>query len=501
MVDTPDSPVIHTITSNDSLAGLSDHFYGTPLLADLIQEKNEKEKNIKLDPKKLPQGASLRIPGTSKNPDQQYWLQQVNLIFRNRNIFHVNFQFQGIDEVLAPSPILVPLMPSESVFGTEITLSVEGLCYQLEGGTQKVFENDDFSFEWKQDPAKAQKPSDLNAKITIKAKNLWKMGDDERAELRTNFDNFCSEIEKQELKGLIIPGGTALVTPLVAESLPATLDETLLFRYGFNKGIGSDSTPYVDLLPGMRLRLESSASQYIELGSKMNGPVASGQFFYTLGRNPDQQITFDAFLDSISAPDTPFAPPTWNVAGSLLGLHRPGAARRHYRLFYPSQTKNPDSSGDARATNEITLIGADTLEDLKTATQSFTTSGELGKAKPGNKPIIAFTLRGWALVVPEIEVFITRRIGRQVDQLTRYVPLGMTVRQVVDNMFPVWHPNILLVGGGQPVRVMRLFSLANGIPEYRLIEFRLSSGIDYEPGLFDLPLAMGDHLEIRLTTP
>ncbi|MGB7873399.1 MAG: hypothetical protein WBL25_03370, partial [Anaerolineales bacterium] len=199
--------------------------------------------------------------------------------------------------------------------------------------------------------------------------------------------------------------------------------------------------------------------------------------------------------------DTPFASSDQNVVGSLIDLHRPGTARRHYRLFYPSQMRSSDSTGDSSLESELTLIGADTLKDLKTATQTFTTKGIIDKASSGNNPIIAFTLRGKSIVIPEIHIFITRIVGNRVDHFAQYVPLGTTLRQVIDNMVPIWYPNILLTGGGQPIIVRRLFSMANGIPAYRQVEFRLSSGVDFQQRLFDLPLAMGDHLEITLKTP
>lgn len=502
MADTLETPFIHTIKGSDTLISISQQYYGTSLLWELIRDRNSTPENP-IDPNKLRPSDTLVIPGAS----QFFWQRQIELILSNRNIFHVYFPFHGRDEKFASSPVLVPLIPSGSIFATELPLSIESLCRKNEGIAQKAFENDDFNFEWNPDPAKAKKSSDIDAKITIKANNAWKMEQAARDTLRANFVDFRSAVEALELEGTIIPGGTAILAQLVAEALPATLDETLFFRYGFNSGFGSDSSPYVDLHPGMRLRLEYSAHQYIAPGSSLNGPVGSGQFFYTVGRNRDQQITFDAFLGAISAPDISFAPASQNVAASLIDLHAAGNARRHYRLFYPAQIKSVDSS----LSNNITLIGADTLTDLKTATQAYTTSGDTGEASSDNQPIIAFTLRGRSIVIPEIEISFTRKIGRQVEQVARYVPLGTTLRQLMDELVPTWHADIFLTGGAKPVTLSRLFSLTNGLPVYRQIQFHLFptldldrsvlEGIDLDRSVLDLPLAMGDRLDVTLAAP
>jgi hypothetical protein len=188
-------------------------------------------------------------------------------------------------------------------------------------------------------------------------------------------------------------------------------------------------------------------------------------------------------------------------------LHAAGNARRHYRLFYPAQIK----SGDSSLSNNVTLIGADTLTDLKTATQAYTTSGDTGVASSDNQPIIAFTLRGSSIVIPEIEIAFTRKIGRQVEQVVRYVPLGTTLRQLMDDLVPTWHPDIFLNSGVKPVTLSRLFSLKDGLPAYRQIQFHLFptldldqsvlEGIDLDRSVLDLPLTMGDHLDVTLAAP
>jgi len=493
MTDTPDEvPVIHTITSNDTLDGLSDHFYGTPLLGYLIKEKTERDKNVTIDPRKLRPGDSLIIPGHSKDANKQYWRNQVRLMFRNRKVFHVSSQFQGTDEILFQSPVLIPPMP-ESVFGYKNVFTSGGLCHKLEGITQKMFENDDFIFEWKQDPEKAKKASDLDAKITIKANNVWKMGDTQRSDLRKSFIEFCSEIERLESGGIIIPGGAAILTLLVADALPSTFDEMLFFRYGFNHGFGPASTPYVDLHPGMRLRIEYSANQNIGVGSGLNGPVGSGQFLYTIGRDRDQNITFDNFLGSISAPSIPFASPHGSVSGSLIDLHAADNARRHFRLFYPSQMSSPDQISEFGASQNVTLIGAKSLEELGNATDTYVKTGDVD----ASGSILGFTLRGRSIIVPEIEVSVTRQIGRQTDLSSRYVPLGTTARQLMDSIVPNWHPDVLL--SNRAVSLNRLSSLENGLPEYRQVQFHLVPGQDFDQNVIDLPLAMGDLLNVNLT--
>jgi hypothetical protein len=98
-----------------------------------------------------------------------------------------------------------------------------------------------------------------------------------------------------------------------------------------------------------------------------------------------------------------------------------------------------------------------------------------------------------------------------VEQVARYVPLGTTLRQLMDELVPTWHADIFLTGGAKPVTLSRLFSLTNGLPVYRQIQFHLFptldldrivlEGIDLDRSVLDLPLAMGDRLDVTLAAP
>ncbi len=105
MADTLETPFIQTIKGSDTLISISQQYYGTSLLWELIRDRNSTPENP-IDPNKLRPGDTLVIPGAS----QFFWQRQIELILSNRNTFHVYFPFHGRDEKFASSPVLVPLI-------------------------------------------------------------------------------------------------------------------------------------------------------------------------------------------------------------------------------------------------------------------------------------------------------------------------------------------------------------------------------------------------------
>jgi hypothetical protein len=61
------------------------------------------------------------------------------------------------------------------------------------------------------------------------------------------------------------------------ESQPLQLSEALFYRYGFNAVSG-----YVDLMPGMRLRIEYGSFQSIGPGQPLNSFTGSGVGYYEI---------------------------------------------------------------------------------------------------------------------------------------------------------------------------------------------------------------------------
>ena len=166
MADELATPLTHKIGENEDLTDISLQYYGTTLLWTLIRDRNEP-----IDPRRLKPGTIITIPGDAR----LFWKRQIELILKNRNIFHVYFPFHGLDEKFANSPVMLPLIPSGSLFGMPLPVKVEGLCQKTTKTVddkeialeQKAFENDDFLFEWSADPSTVKKVGSLDANITI----------------------------------------------------------------------------------------------------------------------------------------------------------------------------------------------------------------------------------------------------------------------------------------------------------------------------------------------
>lgn len=471
-------PVTHIIEANNystTLSKLSLKYYGTPNLWQKIAEENGIEGDTILKP-----GNEVRIPG---NP--QFWKYQTSLIIKNRNVFHAYAPFQGSDEdTNSPLVLIPPLLVPGTLFTKEISLSIDHLCLIQEDLDPASFDNDDFALKWKPGPTKTKKSSDLVAQIKVKANNVWRTARDARNKFKENFLELRQHIEDLELKGAILLGGLDIVTQRIAEAVPGNFEETLFFRYGFNRGFGSEGNPYCDLQPGMRVRI----------GYGTNQPANADDAPRTLAFTQDGRIGFDAFLASTSPPAAPFTP-AQSSANSLMDVSAVGNARRHYRLVYP--VHNMD---------KVILIGADTLEDLQKATEGFSTNGSTnGTAVPhtGERPVVVFELPAKLVGIPEFSIDIKIVTGTEVTQQPfQYFSLGTTTADVINVLAPGTKPIDLLTVGRRPVKVRRLFTPPSGLPEYRDVMFDLSpfnvvTGAD----ISRLPLVSRDRVEITLTSP
>jgi hypothetical protein len=387
---------------------------------------------------------------------------------KTRSRYQVYASFKGSDQVAADTPYLIA---PKAQFNAPIAVVVQNLYQIPPAGAPPApaIENDDFKFAWSAADLSKVTPDtadNVTAQITIKNNNIWKAAGGARQALRASFGDFCARIEALELSAqALVDGGAAVIAQRVAEALPAPIDESLFFSAGLNAGFGLNSSPFVDLLPGMRLRVDFAANQFVGPGSPLNGLVGSGQFYYYIGRDGDQRVVFDTFLGAIAAPETT-APLGQSTASGLSDLQAAGAPRRHYRLFYPTQLPPATAPGDSRLTRNVTLLGADTLADLQAATSAYTADGTVAAASSGNLPIIAASFRGRAVAVPEIGVYVNRRVGDYRQSTLTYVPLGTTLRQLLDQQAGTWNP-LQLVGVSRPIVLRRLGSVVLGLPQSR----------------------------------
>ncbi|HEY9830996.1 MAG TPA: hypothetical protein V6D26_10470, partial [Stenomitos sp.] len=185
------------------------------------------------------------------------------------------------------------------------------------------------------------------------------------------------------------------------------------------------SEGYVDLQPGMRLRVEYQSYQLVNLTTDptqpyRNGFVGNGTAYYEVcsyGEN-GSSIGFSPFLSRI---ESTTVTPSRGGAGGIIDLLGVDYARPYYRLFYPKQFPSSDEKGFSGSQKNVTLVGADNLEALKKATEAYQTRGNFD----GLTQIVYAFFRGRAIVTPEIAFFL--------NEQPTYVSVGTTIRQFISS--------------------------------------------------------------------
>ncbi|MBZ0305400.1 MAG: hypothetical protein K8I82_04960, partial [Anaerolineae bacterium] len=212
-----------------------------------------------------------------------------------------------------------------------------------------------FELIWEPDAEtnpKSIKRDDITLTAALASDDCWSADLKVIAKLHREYSGFLEEIDIHlKNASFLLPETFALVRQHLGETMIASLRDTLYYRYGLNSGLAPNLTtpdsvvksPYVDLLPGMRVRLE-----YAQLTSG-DGYAATGSGSYTVTRHAPRSSSFihtkrdrlhevmtgfDGFLNIIAAPqeinrDQP--------AAGLLEINECTRLHRHVRLLYPTR--------------------------------------------------------------------------------------------------------------------------------------------------------------------
>src|SRR5947209_9185374 len=205
------------------------------------------------------------------------------------------------------------LLPPSFEYGQAINLIINYLYTGPASYTNYSYKNDDFQFSLVpvQSGSTPQPPyqQSVAVSVTLTANNIWKCASAARQTLMTNFNDFCAQLETQfeiNTTPVLAPGATSIIAGQIAEVIPAPLMETLFYYYGLNQGYANASAPSINLLPGMRLRVEFESYQMISPGSQFNAYLGNGQCYYYMSSvalpNNQRVLAFDAFLGNIAAP-------------------------------------------------------------------------------------------------------------------------------------------------------------------------------------------------------
>lgn len=400
--------------------------------------------------------------------------------------------FPGTDSGCEDATFLLP--PSQFTYPNTITWTIS-LIYNGPASVPSGYSNDDFALAFQQP---GSTPQSVIVQITLKGTdqnpkaNMWACAPTARTALMANFVDFLTQIEKQfELPGLLVPGSTFRIAQQIADNIPAPLLETLFYRYSFSPGFAPGTLPYVDVRPGMRLRVETQISQFLTPDSTMNGYVGGGTFYYQVNSVPagngTRVVAFDPFLGTIKAPSVQGAASSPLVAGGLIDLQLAAGAFPHWRLFYPSSVQPPLQSGDTDVTDNVTLVGAQSLEALGTITNdqpSSTTCAATG--------IGCTVFLGRTIAVPEIPVWIVDNLYHL--PALQYVPVGTTLANLVERFIPLpVDPNI----AWSAVTTNRISTAAGSLGSVAINPASQTSPSPVPSTMWDVPLMGGDSVNFN----
>jgi hypothetical protein len=328
----------------------------------------------------------------------------------------VSTSYKTNDGLTAPGPFLLPpgfVAPTNNVYPQLVVAIpyVAGTDTGIMPPRCNLTGNADFTLQWD-----ARRPAALNAIVNVAPANVFSTKN--RPALLASFRAFAQALEALEHNGTnncLVPGGAALITARLAAALPLQYDELLAFNHSF-----SPANRCVDLAPGMDLVIEVSNYQYLAPptlpGGARNAYGGGTASRHTVRRRLDGTLGFNAFLDAVAG----FQIETLNppqIAG-LLDLAAVGRNRAHYRVIYPPQLDSAVAINLAPSpARNVTLLAADTLADLESATQHYLQDGTTG----GVGAASFFT--GRASVVPHVPV--------RINGLATTVPLGTTLRDLL----------------------------------------------------------------------
>jgi hypothetical protein len=402
------------------------------------------------------------------------------------NTYRVFPFFSGTDAACTSA---VWLLPPQYTYKSANPLNIP-LLYTGNGDISQTYSNADFGFSLSQQGGGNPNQGNVTATITYNGPNLWACGTTARSDFRVHFTDFVSNIESQfEATGVLAPGATTTIAAQLADRIPAPPLETLFFRYALSPGIGAGSVPYVDVRPGMRLRIETQQSQFVAPSSPLNAYVGNGELEFGVGSVPAvggaRNVAFDTFLGTIRSPSVtgPPAPPT--LAGGLVDLEPMAGARPHWRLIYPQSMPPATDQGSLGTASNVTLLGAQSIELLESATKAYPTA--VTTASP---PDVYAIFLGRAMVVPEIPIWITARGSTLMD----YVPLGTTIANVVERFTQVPTAigqqvvtvNRVTTAATQPSTSISFYTQSNTTPLYAM-----------PSTMFDIPLIAGDSVAMN----
>jgi hypothetical protein len=329
-------------------------------------------------------------------------------------------------------PFLVPpVTVGTPVYTNPLLIYVIAVCAPGTTATTKGITSADNSVFQLSFTASSYSNTTFLALVSVAAASVYSQDPTVRAQMLAAFRQFRQQVEALEVPatattGGLLPGATATVLNRVALSMPLRLNEALSYLYSFDS-----LKQYVDLAPGMGLRVEWADYQYCDPpggpGYGYNSFANTGSSLLRVAQKPDLTLTLDAF-GGLFAPGYNTSPAATCpiLAAGPMDLNLSGNSRRHVRIIFPTTIAGSGSIDNSGTQQQLSswLVGADTFVDLEAATTDILNGGTgCGKHSGNNQPIVSINFTSRVMLIPEISV---RFNGTPVS-----VPLGTTIRDLI----------------------------------------------------------------------
>jgi hypothetical protein len=399
------------------------------------------------------------------------------------NSYNVLSSYTGPDAPTVTQTWLLPPAYTYNAATPAQPLNLPSLWTGTGNPNQISYANDDYVLKPKVIGSGQQATVIVTLQLT--GKNAWNTGSASRTALRANFLDIVQAVENQfELAStpMLVAGSTALIASALAQFTPMPVSEVLLYGCGLQTGIATGSQAAVDLTPGMRLRSEPSARQYLAPPNQsLSAYLATGALTWTLASNVSTGTgvsAFDAFLGTIASAQV--TPPPAAPAGiySLMDLEQTGGAYRYYRLTYPQNVPQGTAPGAVGVSLNIKLTGANTVKDLNTA------------------PPYTAWFSGRDVVIPEFAVVI--QLGNNGSPSAEWVPVGTTLVNLLER-YTRWLP----LSMNQGVLTLKRLALSPnqgtaGAQNYFTVNFQQPGALVNDLSAFPVPLLPGDQITLAL---
>jgi hypothetical protein len=396
--------------------------------------------------------------------------------------------YQGPDDT-NPTQFIYVLPPTEakshgfsSIYGESFAVVIQDVNGPLSTNGSSPPPGGDIALSWTAWP-------NLTAQIPA---YVWNTDPQDRQKLATAFAALLSQLEAMEDNGQLRRGTARYVAQRIVDGLPLQLSEALFYRYGFNASSG-----YVDLMPGMRLRIEYGSFQSIGPGQPLNSFTGSGVGYYDISTFLKQAngkfVDTIAFSSYLAANRAPSIAPTSGGASSIIDVQSQHGPRRYYRLLYPKTFISPTYMGNPGVAENVTLVGADTWALIQSVTEDY----ESGRPIFTGADVDAVYFAGRALLIPELLMFV--------NSVPTWVAIGTTVRNVVERM---GHFSFATALGDYDAFLMarQYYQMNEQAPStdtnyLDIILVPLTDVTEYfGPDVYELPVIAGDSIQITVST-